>query len=80
MRTIQGLKLNEANYNLAVKLLQERFGKLQHIISAHMEELIKIPPCSRDRPAALRFVYNKLTLTLEVWLLWELALGNMEVC
>ena len=63
-RTIQGLKLNEANYNSAVKLLQERFGKPQHIISAHMEELIKIPPCSGDRPAALRFVYNKINVNI----------------
>ena len=36
-------------------LLQERFGKPQHIISCHMEELIKLPPCSEDRPVALRF-------------------------
>ena len=41
-QTIQGLKVNEANYNSAVKLLQERLDKLQHIESAHIEELIKI--------------------------------------
>ena len=45
-----------------MKLLQERFGKPQHIITAHMEELIKIPPCSGDRSAALRFVYNKINV------------------
>ena len=47
-----------------MKLLQERFGKPQHIISAHMEELIKIPPCSGDRPAALRFVYDKINVNI----------------
>ena len=41
-RTIQGLPLNESNYESAVKLRQDRFGKPQQIISAHMEELIKI--------------------------------------
>ena len=40
-RTIQGLTLNEDNYEAAVQLLQERFGKPKHIIYAHMEELIK---------------------------------------
>ena len=62
-RTIQGLKLKAANYNSAVKLLK-RFGKPQHIISTHMEELIKIPPCSGDRPAALRFVYDKINVNI----------------
>lgn len=47
-----------------MKLLQERFGKPQYIISAHMEELIKIPPCSGYRPAALRLVYDKINVNI----------------
>ena len=38
-RAIQGLPLTEGNYEVAVKILQQRFGKKQQIISAHMEEL-----------------------------------------
>ena len=45
-----------------MKLLQERLGKPQHIISAHIEELIKIQPCSGNRPGALRFVYDKINV------------------
>ena len=63
-RTIQGLKLSESNYNSAVTLLKERFGKPQHIISAHMEELIKIQPCTGDKPSTLRFVYDKINVNI----------------
>lgn len=62
--TIQGLKLSESNYDSAVALLKERFGKPQHIISAHMEELIKIPPCTGDKASALRFVYDKVNVNI----------------
>ena len=47
-----------------MKLLQERFRKPQHNISVNMEELIKIPLCSGDRPAALRFVYDKINVNI----------------
>ena len=52
-RAIQGLTLTEANYDAAVKLLQECFGHPQQIISAHMDQLLKVSPCSSDRPASL---------------------------
>ena len=57
-QTIQGLTLNERNYNSAVKLLQDRFGKPQHIISAHMEELLKLPAYTAEKSTSLRFVYD----------------------
>ena len=52
--------LNESNYNSAVSLLQDRYGKPQHIISAHMEEIIKLPACSGEKHSALRYVYDKV--------------------
>jgi len=58
-RTIQGLSLIESNY---VKLLQDRFGKPQQIISAHMEELIKISPCTGEKPSSLRYVFDKINV------------------
>ena len=63
-RTIQGLTLNEANYNSAIELLQDQYRKPQHIISAHMEEIIKLPACSGERPSALRYVYDKVNVNI----------------
>ena len=42
-RSIQGLALSSANYEAAVGILQMRFGKTQQIISAHMDDLLKLP-------------------------------------
>ena len=61
-RTIQGLTLSEDNYASAIDLLQERFGKPQQIISAHMDELLKIQACSSERTTSLRFVYDKISV------------------
>ena len=44
----------------AIDLLVKRFGKPQAIITAHMEELLKIPDCTGDRSASLRSVYDKI--------------------
>ena len=49
--TIQGLSLSESNYGAALELLQH-FGWIQQIISAHMDELLKLLCCSGD--SALR--------------------------
>ncbi|XP_067047620.1 uncharacterized protein [Acropora muricata] len=61
-RSIQGLTLSESNYDSAVEILHERFGKPQQIISAHMDEIVKLPPSTSDRPSSLRFVYDKLSV------------------
>ena len=63
-QTIQGLPLNEGNYASAIKLLQDRFGKPQQIISAHKEELIKISPCTREKPSSLRYVFDKINVNV----------------
>ena len=62
-RAIQGLSLTDANYKSAVEILQERFGRPQQIISAHMDELLKIPNCSgTERSTSLRFVYDQISV------------------
>ena len=62
-RAIQGLSLTDANYKSAVEILQERFGRPQQIISAHMGELLKIPNCSgTERSTSLRFVYDQISV------------------
>ena len=50
-RAIAGLTLTASNYDSAVEILKDRFGKTQQIISAHMDELLKVSPCSNDRRA-----------------------------
>ena len=61
-RAIQGLALSSNNYDFAVEILEQRFGKTQQIISAHMEEILKLQPCLTDRPSSLRFLYDKLSV------------------
>ena len=61
-KAIQGLGLTEGNYDSAIVLLQERFGDPQAIIAAHMDELLKLPDCTADRPSALRNIYDRITV------------------
>ena len=63
-RTVQGLTLTEGNYDSAVELLKERFGKPQQIISVHMDKLLRIPTCTGDRLSLLREVYGKVTVNV----------------
>ena len=60
LRTIKGLSLTEDNYDTAIELLQKRFGNTQQIVAAHVEELLKLPPCNSDRASSLRFLYDKV--------------------
>ena len=61
-RAIQGLTLSSDNYDSAVEILEQRFGKTQQIISAHMKEILKLQPCLTDRPSSLRCLYDKLSV------------------
>ena len=61
-RAIQGLTLSTSNYDSAVEILEQRFGRPQQIIAAHMDEILKLQPCTSDRPSSLRFLYDKLSV------------------
>ena len=62
-RAVRGLSLTEANYNYVIEILHEIFGRTQQIISAHMEELLKLPSFSTsERSNSLRFVYDKISV------------------
>ena len=41
-KVVQGFSVTEAIYGIAVDLLHERFGNEQSIVSAHMDELLKM--------------------------------------
>jgi hypothetical protein len=64
LRAIKGLAVTDGNYQAAISILQERFGKSQQIISAHMEELLKLSPCTGERSTQLRFVYDKVSVNV----------------
>ena len=64
LRAIQELTLSESNYQAAIDILKQRFGKTQHIISMHMDELLKIPACTTDKTSQLRFIYDKLSINV----------------
>ena len=63
-QAIQGLALSSDNYDSAVDF-NERFGKTQQIISAHMEEILKLQPSLTDCPSSLHFLYNKLSVHVQ---------------
>ena len=63
-QAIQGLTLSEANYTAAIELIKERFGKTQQIISAHIDELLKLPSCTDDKAVQIRLVYDKISVNI----------------
>ena len=56
--------MSESNYQAAVEILHERFGKMQQIISAHMGELLKLPTCTWHKPGELRIIYDKIKINV----------------
>ena len=63
-RAIAGLPITEENYDAAVDIIKKRFGKPQQLISAHMDELLKISTCPTDKPYQLRYLYDKLNVNI----------------
>ena len=56
--------MNESNYASAIKLLQDRFGKPQLIINAHMEEFLKLSACTTEKSTSLRFMHDKINVNI----------------
>lgn len=52
--SILRLTLSSANYDAAVDLLRERYGNKLQIISAHKDQLLKIPSCTSDKSMCTR--------------------------
>ena len=61
---MQGLPLTDANYAHARKLLEDRYGKTQVIISAHVDNLIKLNPCANDKPNKLRYMFDQIRVQI----------------
>ena len=56
---MQGLSLTEDNYLSAVELVKDCYGKPDQIITAHMDNLLKLPNCIGDKLSQLRMVSTK---------------------
>jgi len=62
---ITGLPLTEDNYETAIDILRDRFGKPQLLISNHMEALLKLPMVSSvHETKKLRDLYDKIEITI----------------
>ena len=61
-RAIKGLTLTSVNYDNAISILHERFGKTQQTTAAHMDAILKIQACSSGRTSQLRYVYDKISV------------------
>ncbi|XP_056016952.1 uncharacterized protein LOC125656535 [Ostrea edulis] len=56
---ISGISLSHENYDVAIDIIQERFGDAQSVINKHYMELINIQPVTNDT-LSLRRLYDDL--------------------
>jgi hypothetical protein len=61
---IKGLALTEENYKVAIDILKQHYGNTQVVISAHMDEMLKLPDCSTGKVRDLRRVYDKINVNV----------------
>nr|XP_047144811.1 uncharacterized protein LOC100214846 [Hydra vulgaris] len=54
----QGLAITGENYRTAIKILKERFGDEQVIISAHMDALLNIQPTQSNKVSEIRTIFD----------------------
>ena len=62
---VRGFSLTSKNYIEARKLLEERFGNAQVIISAPMNVLLKLPKLNNNKVAKLISFYNAINSNLQ---------------
>ena len=60
LQCIEGFPLTNENYTEALKLLKERYGNPQLIISSHMNSLIKLDNVANAGVKDLRHLYDKI--------------------
>ena len=60
---IAGLALTNANYDVAINLLKNRFGKATAIERAHVNELLNVSPVAQDKDTSgLRKLYDTVEI------------------
>ena len=60
LQAIEGFPLTSENYTEALKLLNNRYGNPQLVISSHMNNLIKLDKVSGANVKELRHLYDKI--------------------
>jgi len=63
LELVNGMKVCDANYTVAMDLLKSRYGNMQTIIEAHYTAIMDIPPCS-PQTESLRSCINSLEVHL----------------
>ena len=71
-KCLEGLKLNAANYDHALKLLEERFGNKQLIISKFMTSLLNLNRVRNNNIKELRALYDKITVNVRGLLVYDI--------
>ena len=61
-RALEGFDLTEENYEQAIDTLKSRFGKSQQIISAHMQEILKLNTNPNETVTQLRTILDKINV------------------
>ena len=65
-KALEGLQIIiEENYAKAINILNERNGKTQHIISAHMQALLKLQTYQNDHTSDIRVIYDKIMVNVK---------------
>ena len=63
-KALEGLDIMAENYANAKKVLKDRFGKTQQIISAHMKELLSLQNCPNGTTGQLRAIYDSINVQI----------------
>ena len=57
-RAVEGLSLTSTNYDIAVTLLKERFGKKHVVQNAYTEALLKMPAAENEANWVRQMISN----------------------
>ena len=63
-RAVEGLEFQERNYENVIDVLKSRFGKRQHIVTAHMQALLKLQNHPNANTQQLRSIYDKINVNV----------------
>ena len=64
-RAVAGLAMTDDNYDAAIQLLQNRFGRIDIVVSAHMSKLLNLTPVRKSSDvAALRQLYDECEIQI----------------
>ena len=61
-RALEGFDLTEENYEQAIDTLKSRFSKSQQIMSAHMQEILKLNTYPNETVTQLKTILDKINV------------------